>query len=474
MDGPDYAALGNARAAFPATVAAMAHDTSSTQDLPVDGINGAHHPGHEALTVAHVSDTHIGAKQYDVNASSGRNQREQDFSRALLSNVLAISEWDPALVIHSGDAFDNPRPSWRHMMQMLDATQKLSEDNRILVIAAGNHDMPADATEPCPLELFDHLPNVIVATNRYRVVDLGEYVAQGIGRPELANVVVHLLPHEALKGAVWEDVEPIPGKTNILVSHCVVGGSELYKRAVGREYALPIDVITRGWDYVALGHYHKQGPVAVGGYSTATTPAWYAGSTENNGFSDVKDNKTSGGRGYLQVRLTPGETVPDVRPVDLPIRAMFRLPVIDAKGLGHQEITTKMLETVAASEVTGAVVRQIVDNVHPDTWALVDTAAAKAAAKAAMWYEAKPNFPESVEQSQGESEDTERLGDLGAVLGDVLAETFGDDPHREAVEALARQLLGSALDAPAAPESCCGGDDTEEHAAHGTRAPRAA
>ena len=418
------------------------------------------------LEIAHLSDTHLGRKQYPVNAVSGHNQREQDFSRATLSNVVDIVEWDPALVVHSGDYFDNSRPSWRHMMQGQDAATKLAGNGRLLVIAGGNHDQPADATEPCALELYNALPNVIVATNKYVVVDLSARVAAGTIRPELEDVVIHLMPHEALKSAVWDEVQPWEGKTNILVSHCVVGGSELYKRSIGREYSLPIDVITRGWDYVALGHYHKQGPVAVGGYTDATTPAWYAGSTENNGYSDVKDNKTSGGRGYLRVNISPDRKVPAVVPRDLPIRSMFRLPVIDAEGLGHQEILDLMKLNVTKAKVDGAVVRQVVQNVHADVWSLVDISAARALATDALWYDPKPEFVTFTPSADAATEDTSRLGDLGAVLSDVLAETMAEDPQAAAVEDLARRLLGDALDGPAAAEGddCCAATQTEhEH-----------
>ena len=61
-------------------------------------------------------------------------------------------------------------------------------------------------------------------------------------------------------------------------------------------------MLSRDWDYVALGHWHKQGPVplvaagAVSGESEVGR-VWYAGSPENMGFGDLTSDRI--GRGYL-------------------------------------------------------------------------------------------------------------------------------------------------------------------------------
>lgn len=419
------------------------------------------------FTLDHFSDTHLGFRQYAVMSGTGRNQREQDFSRAYLEVTNKIAEADHPLIVHAGDFFDNSRPTWRHVLQGYAGLQKLTENGRIVVIAAGNHDAPSDANEACPVEVYGHIPGVYVATNTYRVIDLSDDVAAGRARPELDKVAIHLLPHEALKSVSWDDVIPWEGYTNILVSHCVVGDTGLYRRSVGREYNLPAQIITRGWSYVALGHYHKQGPVAVGGLTEKTTPAWYAGSTENNGFSDVRDGKKGGQRGYLEVEVDPYGATPTVTPVDLPIRTMFRLPVIDASGMDHAQVTDAMKTNIAASDISGAVVRQVITGLHPDTWGQVDVAAARACAGAAVWYEPKPEFITlEVHGTDGQPADT--LGDVATTLGEVLSDLFGNDPHKDDIGDLARTLLGSALN-PVTEDDCCHG--TEDHAAHSTPAP---
>jgi hypothetical protein len=253
------------------------------------------------------------------------------------------------------------------------------------------------------------------------------------------------MPHDVLRTCDFDDVWPVEGKINILVCHGVVGGSDLYKRTIGREYALPIDVASRGWDYVAMGHWHKRGPVAVGGYSDTTTPIWYAGSTENNGFADVAGADGSKGRGYLRVNITKGERL-DIKEVDLPVRAMFRLSTLDAKNLLPEEITNALIKEISRTMLDGAVVLHPVTGVSRDAWALVEHSKVRAAAKAALWYEARPTFHTADMNSDGEEKaDHDPLADLGTVLSDVAGDLLKDDPDLDQVLAMTRALLGDAL-----------------------------
>lgn len=400
------------------------------------------------VALAHLSDTHLERRQYPVNSpATGRNQREQDNLRAFVQVCEDIRAWDPPLVIHAGDVADKPVVSYRTQRQV----QKMAEDltirpdgsRRFLVVISGNHDMPRDPREPCYLEpALRPLDSVAVVTNAYEQIDLGVYAARNEAPAELANVVVHALPHDQLKRDDWDEITPVPGRINILTSHGVVGGSELYKQSLGREYAIPIDVLTRGWDYVALGHWHKRGPIAVGGFSEETTPIWYAGSTENCGFSDLRPEDP--GRGYLQVHVAKGE-VPTVHEVDLEIRAMFRLPSVDAAGMTYTQLTEALKANVAANTVSGAVVDQTVLNVNKDTWSLVDVGAVKRVAGEALWFQLTPKFLKPMPVSGGPDEEGEKLGDIGHSLQVVAEEFFPKKAERTRVVSAARDYLGTAF-----------------------------
>lgn len=375
--------------------------------------------------------------------------------RAFVQVIDSVNDYDPPLVIHSGDVADKPVVSNRAMLQVQEGIKKLTVradgSPRLVVVIAGNHDMPSNPSEPCYLEpALRPLSSVVVVTNKYQQVNLEDYVARGLAPAELRDVVVHCLPHDQLKRDDWSDVWPVPGKINILTSHGVVGGSELYKQCIGREYALPIDVVTRGWEYVAMGHWHKRGPVAVGGFKDATTPIWYAGSTEHCGFSDLQPGHSP--RGYLQVQVAAGE-VPVATEVDLDVRSMFRMPVLNAEGMTYQEITAELRRRIKATTLSGAVVDQTVTNVHRDTWSLVDVAAVKAAASSALWFQLTPRFSSGMSDgSETGAEKGARLGDIGAVLVETSQELFPDEAERASVMEMSRVLLGSALAAGPGPE----------------------
>lgn len=416
------------------------------------------------VRLCHFSDTHLAFQEYAALTPNGDNLRATDIVKAFANVAKQIVEEDPPLVIHSGDVTDRPKVDIRYLILLQQWLERLAAvrpdgTRRQLVVISGNHDQPRHHRELCSLELFRSMPGVHVVTTRYHQVRFEP--ADGAA-PELATVIVHALPHDQLKFVDFDVVRPVEGMHNVLVAHGVAGGSELFRRSLGREYAIPTDVLSRDWDYVALGHFHKRGPVPLVSVSTTSKKtaeagrAWYAGSTENMGFRDLRDGGAA--RGYLSVTLRPGQ-LPDVRPRDLPIRTMKRLPVVDATGLTPDEITALLVERIRTGDVGGAVVGQIVTGVTRELWSLVDQAPAREAAASAVHYAVTPQFttPELVPSTSPSGASV--LGDLASVLEAAAQEQLAEK-DREPALALARRLLGSALNeiAPADPEA---GSDEE-------------
>lgn len=399
----------------------------------------------DTLTLAHLSDTHLGYEAYSVLSTAGNNLRGEDIVRAFGRNVAEIVAADPPLVLLSGDVGDRPNLPIRYLLFIRArlaelAGRRADGTRRQVVVISGNHDQPRSRLDACFLELFSGIPGVHVVTTHYDVLELGR-IEDSPG--ELADVVVHSLPHDQLKEVDFDVIRPKPGAINILMAHGVAGGSELYLRSIGREYAIPVDVLTRGWDYVALGHYHKQGPVAVGGHSVHTTPIWYAGSTENMGFRDLVHGGGMG-RGHLLVDVHAGD-VPVVRPINLPIRSMLRLPVIDASGLSPSQITSALVDAVQAAPIAGAVVSQIVTGVPRDIWSLVDRGPALRAAAGAMHYEVSPRHQSDDEARSAVTRERGSLGNLARDLDAIIAERGVGADLIDEVRQLAASLLGSAL-----------------------------
>jgi DNA repair exonuclease SbcCD nuclease subunit len=343
------------------------------------------------VKLAHLSDTHLGYEAYRSVSASGENQRGVDIARAFVRCVDDIIEWDPPLVIHSGDLAEKPQVSIRLMLLARNMLTKLASirpdgTRRQVVIIAGNHDLSSNRKEACFLELYRGIPGVHVVCDDYKVVkfDNIENCPE-----ELLSTHAHCLPHDTLKDMAIEsrfgEVVPTPGFTNILVAHGVAGGSGLYKRVLGREYPIPTDVVMRDWEYGALGHWHKQGPISGGGGARC----YYAGSSENMGFGDLRDNGEE--RGYLRVEVKRGNA-PVVTPRNLPIRTMFRLPAIDASDKTPEEITTALVSNLDAAraekKLAGSIVGQNIVGCQREKWALVTTHTVRQSAlESAMHYE---------------------------------------------------------------------------------------
>lgn len=412
------------------------------------------------LQVGHFSDTHLGHEQYPVLSTGGLNQRAVDIVRANSNCVTDLIEWDPPLVIHSGDVFDRSHVPTAYLLEFRRQMERLTAlrpdgTRRQVVVISGNHDQPYSRKDPCILELFAGIPGLHIVTVGYQVISFTKEIESGEAAPELANVLVHALPHDELKVVDFDNVHPVEGYTNILTSHGVAGASDLFIRSLGREYPIPADVLGRDWDYVALGHWHKQGPVGLSAAEdkNPNSKIWYAGSPENISFRDLRDNGQR--RGYLRVKVNPGQ-MPEVERQNLPIRSMFRLPVVEAGGMNPEQITAALRANIedAALRMNGAVVGQIVEGVSHDMWALVDATSVREAAAATgclhydgptVRYAAKRKREDEATGNQ----ETSPLGDIGARL-EERAEKSVPAQYREDVVKLARAILGSALNVPVA------------------------
>jgi DNA repair exonuclease SbcCD nuclease subunit len=431
----------------------------------------------DGVQLAHVSDTHVGYEAYRRVAASGENQRGVDILRAFLRAGRDIADWDPPLVIHSGDVAERPHIPIRHMLgvrQWLAELAAIRPDGsrRQVVVIAGNHDLPAQRREACFLELYRDLPGVHIVTDGPACITFTDAGTPGGPSGDLARVRLWAVPHDSLKDlgrdGGFADITPAEGWLNLLVAHGVAGGSDLYRRVQGREYTIPTDLLGRAWDYVALGHWHRPGPIGVSGKRVTGGRVWYAGSTENMGFGDVIDNDDV--RGWNAVTLHPGD-LPTVERRPIPIRTMYRLGVVDGAGATPADIEAALLGRVQAAAQRGqladAVVGQRVRNVPREVWSLVDLTAVRAAAEPALHWEVTVE-PVRSSDTDGDAPAAPGQREIGVVVDAVVADTCADHPEdrRDAVATLVHQLLaaelGNVADDPGDPGDASGASDAGE------------
>ena len=240
------------------------------------------------MRLVHLSDIHLGFRQYQRQTPTGINQRETDVAASLRRVIDTVIELHPDIVLIAGDVFHTVRPTnpailhaffeFSRLMRMLpDAT---------VVMVAGNHDTPRTAETGCILRLFKPLGITVVDGEAKRIP---------IDRLDLMILAV---PDMQGKRPL---LEPDPSaKYNILLLH---GEIEGVLPKYGRELDRSPMEITREelgadkWDYVALGHYHV--------YRSVAPNAFYSGSldyTSTNPWGELAEEREAGiaGKGIIE------------------------------------------------------------------------------------------------------------------------------------------------------------------------------
>src|SRR3954470_24455535 len=234
-----------------------------------------------ALRLVHLSDLHLGYRQYQRLTPRGINQREADVAQSFTRAIDKVIELAPELVLIAGDVFHQVRPTNTAILHayLQFARLRSALPRTEVVMIAGNHDTPRAAETGCILRLF---------------VPLGVHVVEAEPRalefPDLDLSVLavadnqHTRPKLAPTGA---------RRWNVLLLHGEVEGM-LGPFAATHEMAtaeIPQDELnTQRWDYIALGHYHV--------YRRMSPNQFYSGSldyTSTNSRGEGIEEEMAGG-----------------------------------------------------------------------------------------------------------------------------------------------------------------------------------
>lgn len=222
-------------------------------------------------TLLHVSDTHLGNRQY------GSDVRKDDMAEAFDQAINIAVDENVDAVIHTGDLFDSRTPSLPEVTRCIQTLRKLDEAGIPFYGVVGNHDRKMDEQW---LDLIQETGTAERLSQEPTMVG-GNVAAYGIDSvtkpswhskdftlepPENPDTFTLLCMHQLL-------APPIPGSEDFMADHST---EEVLDR-VG------IDV-----DALALGDYHKPEEDVVDG-----VPVWYAGSTERCSLSEEEPRSVS-------------------------------------------------------------------------------------------------------------------------------------------------------------------------------------
>ncbi|HYC52034.1 MAG TPA: exonuclease SbcCD subunit D [Gemmatimonadaceae bacterium] len=293
------------------------------------------------MRLVHLSDFHLGYRQYQRLTPTGINQREADvagtFKRAI-DQVIAIR---PEIVLIAGDVFHTSRPSNAAILhafrQFLKLRTELPETK--IVMAAGDHDTPRTSESGSIMGLFEQIGISVAAAEAKR------FLFEDLGVAVLA-------------------VPDVPGGTPILTADDRAAHNLLVMHAnlndVVPQYYADLDRSTtrlsradlhlERWSYVALGHYHVHQKVAENAY--------YSGSldyTSLNVWYDLSEEHPKKRKGFVEFDLdTRKATFHSVAPS----RDFLDLDPINARDMTPAEVDAIVARTI--ERVRGGIADKIV------------------------------------------------------------------------------------------------------------------
>ncbi|KYK29017.1 MAG: hypothetical protein AYK23_05340 [Candidatus Proteinoplasmatales archaeon SG8-5] len=322
------------------------------------------------MKVLHLADTHIGYSAYNRLDENGYNQREMDVYDSFRQVIDHAVKDRPDLVVHAGDLFDSVRPSNRALSFVIEQLLRLSDAGIQTVMVSGNHSTPRLRETGSAFKLFEHIDNVHLAyTGKYQTFDIGD-------------LEVHALPHCVDKEVFDTEIakmRPVKkSRFNIAVLHAGVVGLSVFKMNEFNEQLASSKALERGFDYVALGHYHE--------HVEASDSAVYAGSTERFGFGEAGQPK-----GFVRIDLEKG----DWKFHKLNVRKMLDLKAIDCGRKGTDDISKAIRDNLDTANLKRAIVRQRLVNVGRQDYNLLDLARVRRWASEALHFELRAEMKDS-------------------------------------------------------------------------------
>jgi DNA repair protein SbcD/Mre11 len=289
------------------------------------------------MHLIHIADTHLGLSQFNrLDPESGMNLREKQIYDNFLSTIDAIIQQKPDVLVHAGDLFDQVKPKNRAYETAMESLNRLHEAGIPLVVIAGNHSMVKTRYATSPFAVLDYHPGEMTAAYKFRY----EHV-------EIGDTFFHLIPNMLRPEdyrAAYDQIELSKTHHNVLVTHGLATSIKDRRLATVAEHELDTTILSDGFDYIALGHYHRQ--------SQITDKAWYSGSLEYLTYGEISDTK-----GGLLIDLNhgspdeSGRTCASVHSLTLPRTQMVDLGTISCEGVHPGDITDEIISRVARQNV---------------------------------------------------------------------------------------------------------------------------
>ena len=284
------------------------------------------------MRLVHLSDLHLGYRQYQRLTPGGINQREADVAATFRTAISRVIDLAPDVVIIAGDIFHSVRPTNQAILHAFLEFSRLARSlpNAVIVLVAGNHDTPRTSETGGILQLFSQLGLHVVDRSAQRVSFFDGRLSI-LAVPDVYGIEIPKLDPD-------RDAE-----FNVLALHGEIRGFVPESFSAANRAAVELskeDLGASKWDYVALGHYHV--------YRQVDSNVYYSGSidyTSVNTWGERYEESLAGvkGKGFVEHDLANGtHTFHDLAPS----RGLYELKRISAAGLTVAEIDQKVQAAV--------------------------------------------------------------------------------------------------------------------------------
>ena len=394
------------------------------------------------MRLVHLSDLHLGFRQYQRTTPAGINQREADVAASFTRAIDRVIALQPDLVLIAGDVFHTVRPTNPAILHAFAQFSRLVRElpEAIVVMVAGNHDMPRSSETTCILRLFAPLGIHVIDSEPRRLL----FPERG-----LSVLAVPDMP----PGSVALDPDPAAALNVLLLHGEVAGAIPPHAQHTDRAaLTIPAEAVSSPmWDYVALGHYHV--------YKKVGPKAFYSGAldyTSSNAWGEIEEERSRRlpGKGLIERDLVSGrQTFHPLRVT----RALIDLPAIAGRGMSAPDLDAAIVATVARASggIDGKVVRLVARDVPRHVARELDHRALRALQRRALHFLLDTRRPEVIRNyASGAPGRRPSLADM--LLESLRSRVLTSNIDREALVALGLHYLreaehaGIAREAPAA------------------------
>ena len=384
------------------------------------------------MRLVHISDMHLGFRQYERQTPTGINQRESDVARSMQRVIDKVIELRPDLVLIAGDVFHTVRPTNPAILHAFHQFSRLMAmlPDATVVMVAGNHDTPRTAETGCILRLFKPL-GITVVDGAARQIRVAERDLTILAVPDMGQGKPTTLEPDSTS------------KYNILLLH---GEIEEVLPKYGRELDRAAMALTREelgiekWDYVALGHHHV--------YRSIAPNTFYSGSldyTSTNPWGELAEEGELGieGKGIIEHDLDKKTHKFHFLP---PNRSWVDLAPFSGAGLSPASLDEAIRDALDKCEggIEGKIVRLVVRDVPRHILRDLDHKALREYKRRALHFHLDTRRPEIVRPESGQGAPGRRASLADTVRDKLRSRTLTENIDREALVELGLHYLREA------------------------------